>query len=82
MQLTENERRIRWHCCHRGMLELDLLLLAFFDKQFVGLSASDKALFTELLEFTDPELLAVIMGYEQPANTAFIPLLLRIRDAC
>lgn len=47
--------RLRWRS-RRGMLELDLLLLPFFDQHFPKLSASDQSVYARLLEQDDPDL--------------------------
>ena len=62
MNTTSDEKRLRWHC-RRGMLELDLLLLPFFDAQFSTLSGDDQAAFEELLTHTDPEIHSWLMGH-------------------
>jgi len=48
--------RMRWRS-RRGMLELDLLLLPFFDEAFRQLPASEQQAFLRLLEQDDPDLL-------------------------
>jgi antitoxin CptB len=53
--MQEKINRLRWQC-RRGMLELDLLLLPFFDKHYVGLSDVNKTLFEQLLSNHDPDL--------------------------
>ncbi len=55
--LTELElNRLRWRA-RRGMLELDLLLLPYFDEVFHHLPPSEQAIFARLLEEEDPDLL-------------------------
>lgn len=57
MNFSELElNRLRWRC-RRGMLELDLLLLPFFDEVFSELTADEQAVFVRLLEQDDPDLL-------------------------
>lgn len=57
MNFSELElNRLRWRC-RRGMLELDLLLLPFFDEVFSELNADEQAVFVRLLEQDDPDLL-------------------------
>lgn len=57
MKLSELEyNRLRWRS-RRGMLELDLLLLPFFDEVFNDLSESEQTVFIRLLEQDDPDLL-------------------------
>lgn len=56
--LSELERnRLRWRS-RRGMLELDLLLLPFYDEVFASLDDTDQAVFIRLLEQDDPDLLS------------------------
>ena len=59
--------RIRWHC-RRGMLELDLVLSAFIERHLAQLEPASLDAFTTLLERTDPELLDLVMGREEPAG--------------
>ena len=57
MTFTEFElNRLRWRS-RRGMLELDLLLLPFFDDVFLELSYAEQQAFVRLLEHDDPDLL-------------------------
>ena len=54
---TEMElNRLRWRS-RRGMLELDLLLLPFFDEEFRQLDREEQDTFVRLLEQDDPDLL-------------------------
>jgi len=57
----ENEEaelnRVRWRS-RRGMLELDLLLIPFFDEMYASLSKRQQHTFVQLLEQDDPDLLA------------------------
>jgi len=48
--------RMRWRS-RRGLLELDLLLLPFFDEEYRGLPAGEQKTFELLLEQEDPDLL-------------------------
>lgn len=47
--------KVAWRC-RRGMLELDIILQRFFEKQYSSLSDEDKNLFARLLEQDDPVL--------------------------
>ena len=55
--LTKEEQlnRLRWRS-RRGMLELDLLLLPFFDEVYRDLETSQQEVFQRLLEQDDPDL--------------------------
>ena len=53
--------RIRWHC-RRGLLELDLILERFNQRHLTALDAEELKRFTELLAFSDNDLLDLLMG--------------------
>jgi len=53
--------RLRWQC-RRGTKELDLLLQRYLDSGYLMADDEEKALFVELLELEDDELLGVLMG--------------------
>ena len=57
--------RIRWRC-RRGLLELDLVLEAFLARGYGRLDAGERALFDELLEHPDGELLDLALGRREP----------------
>ena len=60
-------KKLRWRC-RRGMLELDLLLIPFFDEHFSTLPATQQHTFVDLLEREDPELLAWFNKMSRPAD--------------
>ena len=78
--MSEDDR-IRWQC-RRGLLELDLALAAFLDRHFRALGAREVALFRELLERPDNELLDLVIGRAEPADARFQSLLERLRESC
>jgi antitoxin CptB len=53
--------RLRWKC-RRGMLELDLVLQQFLERDYAALDASSQQAFEALLESGDEELWAMISG--------------------
>ena len=59
--------KLRW-ACRRGMLELDVILGNFLNEAYPALSEEDKERFVELLNCTDPELFAWLMGHEHPKD--------------
>ena len=77
--MSEEFNRVRWRC-HRGMLEIDLLLLPFCDQQFAQLAEQDKQDFEALLENTDPELFAWLMGHERPDDERMQTIVDKIRQ--
>ena len=72
--------RLRWHC-RRGMLELDLVLARFLDRQFSTLSPAQQSAFKTLLECSDNELWDLVCGRAEPvqpdADTRSVLQLLR-----
>lgn len=70
---------LRW-ACRRGMLELDLLLGQFLDNGFQALTAEEKTVFTELLDATDQDLYAWLLGRWPASEPRFEPLLQKIRE--
>ncbi len=61
---NSNTAKVRWHC-NRGMLELDLMLLPFFDNYFAKLSKSLQEQFIQLLTYSDPELSTALLDKTQ-----------------
>jgi len=53
--------KIRWQC-RRGMLELDMILISFFDNCYESLTIEEQGAFIRLLEYPDPTLYAWLMG--------------------
>jgi len=51
----------RWQC-RRGMLELDLLLNNFVDKEVIGLTSEQQKTFEQLLTYPDQTLLDLLLG--------------------
>jgi antitoxin CptB len=56
-KLTNDEhvRRLRWHC-RRGIKEVEVLLLPFFEQHYAELSEQDKQLFEKLLDQHDVDM--------------------------
>lgn len=61
--------QLRWQC-RRGMLELDILFESFLDRVYKTLPDSQQRDFVRLLTFTDPVIMAWIMGDERPEEPA------------
>lgn len=81
MQELERIKRekLRW-ACRRGMLELDLFLVPFFEKAYEALSNDEKEEFAAMLCHTDPELLAWLMGHDKPSSMPLQSLTAKIRE--
>ena len=74
----QNFAKIRWRC-RRGMLELDKMLLHFFDEAFMSLSEHKRAIFIQLLEATDQTLYGWLLGTTLPDEAEFQDMVLVIR---
>jgi len=70
--------RIRWHC-RRGMLELDLLLGTFVERQLGRLDAAEVEAFRALLEYQDQDLFDLVMGRAEPEDESVRGVLERVR---
>lgn len=53
--------RLRWDC-RRGMLELDMVLARFMERNFERLTLREVEAFKGLLAYSDPDLWALIQG--------------------
>lgn len=72
--------RLRWQC-RRGMLELDLMLQPFVEKNYPVLSETSQAAFRKLLTYPDQELLEFLMGNKTPGNRDVADVTYQIRQA-
>lgn len=71
-------KRVRW-ACRRGMLELDLFLLPFFDHCYDNLPLEEKKDFALLLSQTDPQLFAWLMQSARPEKKELASIVDKIR---
>ena len=74
------KNKLRW-ACRRGMLELDLILLPFFDTYYSNLSADQQKHLQVLLCQSDPKLYAWLMGYETPEEKDLKEIVQLIRES-
>ena len=70
--------RLRWRC-RRGMRELDAVLEAFLEHDFLALGADDKKRFEGLLNLPDPELYGYLVRRHEPDDPDTARLVARIR---
>lgn len=70
--------QIRWQC-RRGMLELDILLLSFFESHYDTLSVKEQEAFIKLLEASDPSLYSWLIGEMSAPTVELQNLILLIR---
>jgi antitoxin CptB len=64
----EPQGRLRWRC-RRGMKELDLLLVRWFDLRWSTADARRQQAFQRLLEEADPQIADWLFGGSRPADT-------------
>ena len=58
--MTE-ESRLRW-LCRRGMKELDVVMTRYLDSCYAEADEADKKGFVTLLDMSDPDLYALLLG--------------------
>ena len=76
----ESLARLRWQC-RRGMLELDLMLQPFVEKNYVNLSSDEQAVFRKLLKYPDQELQEILLGFKEPDNKEVVNVTNKIRQS-
>jgi antitoxin CptB len=76
--------RLRWRS-RRGMLENDLILTRFLDAHEVELTDEEVDAFTRLIDLSDNDLFALLLGRNEPEDGLNVPhvtaLLARLRQA-
>jgi antitoxin CptB len=74
--------RVRWQC-RRGMLELDLVLKRFLERDFDTLTPGQHVAFKALLEFPDNDLWDLVSARYQPpdADTDTLSVISLLREA-
>ena len=58
---------LKWRC-RRGMLELDILLNNYLDKNYRTMSAEQGAVFNEILDYPDQVLFDLLLGNMQSSD--------------
>ena len=71
-----NKARIHW-ACRRGMRELDISIMPFFEHEYDSLSDDEKRIFIRLLECDDPDLFNWLMNHGKPAD-AELEMMVRV----
>jgi len=70
--------RLIWKC-RRGLLELDLVLTQFLERQVPNLSSAELAAFDELLDYPDTELWDVVSGRSERFDPRLGGIVSRLR---
>jgi len=71
---------LKWRC-RRGMLELDIMLNTYLDKNYKMMSQQQDAVFNEVLDYPDQVLLDLLMGNMQSTDQSVNALVNNIRQA-
>jgi antitoxin CptB len=75
MQSDPQIKRLRWRAHHRGTHEADLLVGGFFDAHHESWGEADRALFEQILEEQDIDILAWACGTAQAPECYQGPML-------
>jgi len=59
-------KRLHWRAHHRGTREADMMIGGFFDAHHASWTAGDRALFSEMLEEQDVDIMAWAHGVCDP----------------
>jgi antitoxin CptB len=72
--------RLRWRC-RRGLLELDIVLGRFVEREYAGLDAAQRVAFDALLDMPDTVLWDMIAGRQEAGQSDQQALLEKLRAA-
>ncbi len=74
--LPEEElKRLHWRAHHRGTREADVLIGGFFDAHHASWSAHDRALFAQILDEQDVDVMAWAVGTAEPPERFAGPMI-------
>ena len=59
-------KRLHWRAHHRGTREADMMIGGFFDAHHASWDDKERAMFTELLDEQDVDIMAWALGTRQP----------------
>ena len=59
-------KRLRWRATHRGTREADMLIGGFFEAHHEQWGSKDRALFAEMLDEQDVDIMAWAVGTAEP----------------
>ena len=79
MQADTDLKRLQWRAHHRGPFEADLLVGGFFDAHHGNWDSADRALFGQMLEEQDVDILAWAAGTAEPPERYQGPMLEALR---
>ena len=74
------DSRLRWRC-RRGMLELDLILSGFLDREYTHLNNDQKNLLDQILDYPDQLLFDLFLGHMHSSDKDISNLVSDIRKS-
>ena len=72
-------KRLHWRAHHRGTKEADMLIGGFFDAHHASWTASDRALFEQMLEEQDVDIMAWAHGTAAPPERFEGPMIAALK---
>lgn len=79
MHEDEELKRLSWRAHHRGIREADILVGGFFDAHHQQWGSRDRAVFAEMLEEQDVDIIAWATGTAEPPKRFQGPMLEALR---
>lgn len=76
---TLEERKVIYRA-RRGLKELDIYFDPYVKNQYLNTSAEEKALFAELVDQEDPDLLDWFMAVSEPENPELMDLIAKMKS--
>ena len=71
--------KLRWRC-RRGMRELDVLLERYLQELYPCAPIAEQQAFEALLDLPDPQLFALLMQRETPADPEWVHVIAKLAD--
>lgn len=75
MHPQDELKRLHWRAHHRGTREADILVGGFFDAHHRQWDARDRAMFAEMLDEQDADIIAWAIGTAEPPKRFQGPML-------
>lgn len=79
MPLDEDLKRLHWRAHHRGTREADMMIGGFFDRHHAGWDAAQRALFGDMLDEQDVDIMAWALGTADPPERFAGPMIEALR---
>ena len=79
MLAEEELKRLHWRAHHRGTREADMLIGGFFDAHHASWNPAERAMFAEMLEQQDVDIMAWAVGTAEPPERFEGPMIEALR---